>query len=155
MNKLPEHFTIEELVCQHVLDYYIPLGINPIEFFDHRLLETIVFLRGPEGLNTPFTVNNYSYPHEGETFTQRGLRCNICEIVENATKKKKPYVSAHVLAKAIDFDAKGYTAVEARKKIIALEPLLPYRIRLELNVNWVHLDVRDHNRTNKIYFFNK
>jgi hypothetical protein len=61
--------------------------------------------------------------------------------VQDKTKLNRPYLSAHVLGAAIDFDAKDMTAEEVRSWIYLNKSGLPYPIRLEQDVSWVHLDV--------------
>lgn len=128
--EIKKYFNIKELVCP---DVYKKFGESAWMFIDDRLIETIYILR-TEILKVPMVVNN------GSTFTQRGLRCNRCQIVRGKTA---PYLSAHVMGKAIDFDAKGMTAEQVRKTIKSNINLLPYPIRLEEGVNWVHIDVYD------------
>ena len=82
---------------------------------------------------------------------QRGLRCNLCPIVSN---KQSLYLSAHILGKAGDFTVRGLTAKEARNKIIQNAYLLPYPIRMEKNVTWLHIDtLPQHSITEKIHLF--
>lgn len=61
-------------------------------------------------------------------------------------------MSAHNFGKAIDATVQGMTAEEARNLIIKNQVLLPYPIRLEDNVSWLHLDVYDMNK-GKVYLF--
>ena len=53
------------------------------------------------------------------------------------------YVSPHILGKAFDFDVQGMTAGEVRLWLAYNKDKLPYHIRLENYVNWVHMDVED------------
>ena len=71
--------------------------------------------------------------------TQRGMRCNRCDMVKTKTT---PYISAHILGKGGDFSVKGMTAEQARQKIKANAHLLPCPIRVEESVTWLHFDVR-------------
>jgi hypothetical protein len=48
--------------------------------------------------NEPITVNTW---HKNGSFDERGLRCNLCELVKDKTTV---YLSAHSLGKAIDFN---------------------------------------------------
>ena len=79
----------------------------------------------------------------GGRFDERGFRNNISDIVKSKTVSGSLYISPHMLGAAIDFDAKGMTAEEARNKIIQSQDLLPCPIRLESGTNWVHIDVYD------------
>ena len=83
--------------------------------------------------------------------TQRGFRCNLCQLVSS---NQTIYLSAHILGKAGDFTVCGFTAEEARNKIIQNEHLLPYPIRMEKNVTWLHIDtLPQHNIVEKVYMF--
>ena len=124
------YFSIEELVCQ---DVYNKFGKYSLKFFDQRLLITLDTLR--DRIGRPIRVNNWK---EGGKFSQRGLRCNLCDLVKSKTEL---YMSAHVLGKAVDFDIDGMLAEETREWIIKKANWWPYSIRLEKDVNWVHLDV--------------
>lgn len=133
-----KYFSIEELVCDHMLKKY---NENTLwGFLDDKFKETIDFIR--EHLNSPMLCNY-------NDFHQRGMRCNMCPIVKSKTT---PYLSAHVLGKAGDFNVEGMSAEVARNKIIELEPILSYPIRLEKDVTWVHIDVMDFGQ-GKIYQF--
>ena len=82
---------------------------------------------------------------------QRGLRCNVCQLVKDKTNKNNIYLSAHILGKAIDCSMKSITGAQARELIKKHQDKLPYPVRIEKNVNWLHIDVRDtHNSTKKV-----
>lgn len=137
-------FEIQELVCPH-----IHAGYNEKTqwmFVDMRLLETLNVVR-EQIVKTSMTINNYKI---GGSFSQRGVRCNCCQIVKD---KKKVYMSAHVTGKGVDFDVKGMTAEQVRQAIIKNKHLLPYPIRLEKGVSWVHLDVYDNGSGEKVSLF--
>lgn len=138
------YFDIKELVCP---DVYSKYSQRAWMFIDPKLIETLNIIR-EKILPTPITINTWS---SGGTFTQRGLRCNRCQLVSTKTT---PYLSAHIQGKAVDFDAKGLTAEEARNKIAAAQNLLPHPIRIERGVNWVHIDVYDTGASDKITYFN-
>ena len=63
-------------------------------------------------------------------------------------------MSAHLLGKAVDFSVKGMEAEEVRLWIAKNGHLLPYPVRLESGVSWVHLDVYETDTDQKVYFFN-
>lgn len=136
-------FKLTELVCKHMSDKY---GDKAWMFLDPRLLETLDVIRY-DILDAPMTINNYA---SGGSFSQRGMRCNCCQLVKS---KSTPYLSAHVTGCGVDFDAKGFTAEQARQRIIAHADKLPYPIRLESGVNWVHLDVYEAPGAKKITLF--
>ena len=139
----PKHFKLHELVCDHIYKKY---GEQAWQFIDPRLIITIDTIR--EQIGKPITINNYKW---GGNDTQSGVRCNMCNLVKSKTDKGIVYMSGHQEGQAVDFSVEGMSA-EAVRNWLATE-LLPYPIRLEADVSWVHLDVRDAGQ--KIYFFNK
>lgn len=70
--------------------------------------------------------------------TQRGLRCNMCDLVKN---KKSIYMSAHCLGKGVDFTCNDIDAYECRKLIREGINEFEYPIRLETDITWCHVDV--------------
>lgn len=144
---IPKYFEVQELVCPHVFNKW---GHNPNfiwNFFDPRLLQTMDFLR--EKIGKPIYVNNWSI---GGNLSQRGLRCNICDLVKSKTIASKIYVSSHILGQACDFDVKGMTVQEVRVWIQSHALELPYSVSLEDGVSWVHIDMREQNNQ-KVYLF--
>lgn len=139
INKLKEYFRIGELVCDHV---YAKFGDRAWMFLSTELLHTLLVLR-TEIINEPIVVNT-------ATMKQRGLRCNMCPLVK---AKTSVYMSAHCLGKAIDFHVPGKTAEQVRQLIKANADKLPYKIRLERDTSWVHLDVYDSGSKDKITMF--
>jgi cell division protein YceG involved in septum cleavage len=95
--------------------------------------------------------NNYSSPNG--IYTQRGCRCNLCQLVQDETKKSNCYQSAHTKNIANDFTVQGMRTEQARQKIIANKHLLPYPVRLEKDVKWLHIDGYDINNGEKITMF--
>ncbi len=139
----PQFFTITELVCPHV---YNKFGGLAFLFLDERIVITIDTIR--RLINKPITVNTWA---DGGEFSQRGLRCNLCSLVKDKTLANQLYMSAHVLGMAMDFDVENMTADDTRLWIALNKDKLPYNMRLEKNVDWVHLDV--YNNGNKLTFF--
>jgi hypothetical protein len=139
-----KYFQIEELVSKAVLDKYGELAWS---FIDVRLLKTLDFLR--EQLDRSITINNWKW---GGRLSQRCLRENTCEIVRKKTSLNQIYISGHVQGIAADFDVKGMTSVEVRLWIIENQESLPYPVRLEGEVSWIHIDMRETN--NQVYIFN-
>ena len=135
---LKKHFKVKELVCPHTYQRY---GENAWQFLSTCYLETLLVIR-EQILAAPMYCNT-------SNLNQRGLRCNLCPIVSN---KQSLYLSAHILGKAGDFTVRGLTAEEARNKIIQNAHLLPYPIRMEKNVTWLHIDtLPQHNIVEKVY----
>lgn len=139
IDKLKPYFDIRELVCNHVYERFKDRAWM---FLSTELLHTLLVLR-TEIINLPMIVNT-------STMKQRGLRCNMCPLVQS---KKYAYLSPHVLGKGIDFTCTGKTAEEIRLLIRDNADKLPYKIRLEKNVSWVHIDCYDQGFNNKITEF--
>jgi hypothetical protein len=136
-----QYFDLQELVCPDVFNEY---GIFAWNFFDPRLIVTINSIR--DRIGKPVYINGYD---SGREHSQRGLRCNQCQIVKDA---KGIYLSGHVTGKASDFDVEGLTAQEVRDWLQLHETWWPYPFRLEDNVGWVHLDL--YNSESKVVLFN-
>lgn len=134
MSKIQDYFKIEELVCPHVYDKF---GLYAWRFFDPRLLDTLLVIR--EKIAKPIYVNNWDM---GGDFSQRGFRCNICPLVKEKTSLEKLYITAHSQGMGVDFDVRDMSAEDVRKWIKDNQILLPHPIRLEEDVNWLHLDTR-------------
>jgi len=139
-----KYFKLHELVCRHI---YIRYGNKAWQFFDPRAIETIDWIK--ERLNKPIYINNYEW---GGNQTQSGVRCNVCQLARKWTIEGKVRMSAHSTAQAFDFSVKGMPAEKVRNWLVRNQEDLPYPIRLEAGVDWVHLDTRDAGQ--KIYFFN-
>lgn len=139
--QLKHYFSIKELVCDHT---YQRWGEASWQFLDTEFLHCLLIIRR-DILKSPMVCN-------GNAQTQRGLRCNKCAIVKN---KANVYLSPHILGKAGDFTVKGMSAEQARTKIKLLSHILPYNIRLENGVSWLHFDVLpQYGTTKKTHEFN-
>lgn len=134
--ELQKFFKIEELICPHTFKAF---GGRSWMFLTTEFLNTLLILRR-DIFKSPMTINNY---HIGGNFSQRGYRCNICQIPKDKTLQGKIYLSAHCNGCAFDADIKGLTAEQARQKIKANLDKLPYNIRVEAGVSWLHLDTYD------------
>ncbi len=140
-------FNIKELVCPHVYERF---GDEAWSFLDERLLNTLYTIR--LYLDKPIIVNNWA---KGGSYSQRGLRCNVCPLVKEKTSLEKVYVTAHLQGKAIDFHVPGLTSDEVRDFIVGIQRQLPYPIRIERGTQgWVHIDMRASEFYDKINFFN-
>ena len=145
MAKKAIYFILEELVCKHVSDKY---GQTAWQFLDPRLITTLDWIR--KEIGKPIEINTYSW---GGGDTQSGLRCNLCNLVKSKTDKDIVYMSGHCEGQAADFSVEGMTAEEVREWLKQHESRLPYPIRLEAGVSWVHLDCREVSGI-RIYIFN-
>ena len=140
IQELSQYFKVKELVCPHC---YARWKEQSWQFLDTLWLWCLLVIRR-DILKAPMTCNDASH-------TQRGLRCNMCELVKT---KLGPYLTSHLFGKAGDFIVKGMTAEEARKQIIANADLLPCPIRVEKDVTWLHFDVLPQwGITDKVYAF--
>lgn len=133
--KIKQYFGIKELVCPHVYEIW---GESAWQFLDDRMLENLLFIR--EGIGKPIVVNNWA---KGGEYSQRGLRCNTCILVIEKTDLRKVYLSEHIFGQAVDFHVVGMTAEKVRQWIIDHADELPYPARLERDVSWVHMGVRN------------
>lgn len=142
IRELHNYFQVSELVCGHTFSRW---GERSWQFLDTDYLAALLIIRR-DILQLPMTCNSSSA-------TQRGLRCNMCELVK---EKKKNYLSSHILGKAGDFTVKGLTAKQARERIIQNSHLLPCNIRLEDGVTWLHIDVLPQfGVTERVYLFSE
>lgn len=140
---LKKYFAVKELVCDHT---YAKWGEKSWQFLDTDYLHALLVVR-KDILKVPMSCNF-------STSTQRGLRCNCCQIVQSKSRLGQSYLSAHVLGKAGDFTPKGMTAEAARKKIIEKADSLPCNVRMEDKVSWLHFDVLPQYGVNdKVYLF--
>lgn len=139
--QIKNYFSIGELCDQKTVSTY---GERAWRFFDEKLLHTILILR--EQIGKPIYIN-----HAG--MQQRGLRTNVSPMVIEKTDARRLYLSAHMMGKAVDLDVKGMTAEEVRNWIEEHQHLFPYKIRLEDNVTWVHIDVVWESKNPKVYRF--
>ena len=140
IRELREFFQIRELVCEHTHSKW---GERSWQFLDTAYLHNLLVIRR-DILQAPMVCNHGSQ-------LQRGLRCNRCGLV---AQKDAVYLSSHVLGKAGDFTVQGMTAQEARSLIRNSANLLPYPLRMEGGVTWLHIDVLPQFGINeKIYEF--
>ena len=142
-----KNIVTKELVCPHV---YAKFGEKSIKFMRKEILETMDVIRN-QIICAPIVINN------GKNCTQRGFRCNLCELVANKTKANRLYVSAHMLGGALDFSSPRYTANQMRDMILKNQDKLPYKIRMESPIDaptWVHIDVYcADDQKEKVYIF--
>lgn len=136
ITELKNYFDIRELVCQHT---YSAFGEKAWQFFDRDFLETLLVIRR-DIFKVPMTINTWK---DGGTFTQRGFRCNICQLVKDKTLKNQIYLTSHANGAAFDADVQGLTSAQAREKIKSNSHLLPCNVRCEAGVSWLHLDIYD------------
>lgn len=140
IRELHKFFQIRELVCPHTHSKW---GERSWQFLDTAYLHNLLVIRR-DILKVPMVCNHGNQ-------RQRGLRCNRCELV---SQKGSVYLSSHVLGKAGDFTVQDMTAQEARSLIRNNAHLLPYPLRMEGGVSWLHFDVLpQYGITEKVYEF--
>ena len=143
INEVRKYFNIKELVCDHT---YKKWGEKSWQFLDTDFLHALLIIRR-DILQVPMTCNF-------ATSTQRGLRCNCCQLVQSKSKLGQNYLSAHILGKAGDFTVKGMTSEMARIVIKQHADMLPCNIRMEDGVTWLHFDVLpQYGIEDKVYCF--
>lgn len=123
---LQKYFDVLELVCEHT---YSQWGEKSWQFLDTEFLHNLLVIRR-DILQLPMICNH-------DNANQRGLRCNLCQIVKDSGEL---YLSSHIFGRAGDFTVKGLTAQEARSRIRNNAHLLPYPLRMEGGVTWLHID---------------
>ena len=143
INDLSKYFKVKELVSNNVYQKY---GESAWKFFDTEFLHTLLVLRR-DILCVPLVCN-------GGSSQQRGLRENTSPMVREKTESNKMYLSAHCLGKGCDLSSPKMTAEEMRKAIVLKASLLPYKVRIEKDVTWLHIDIMTApDQKEKIYLF--
>jgi hypothetical protein len=127
------HFDLHELIPPKVFKLR---GRTGWELLDTRILVTIDNLRDLYG---PITINNYYFKHGGDR-EWSGLRT-----------QDSPYYSPfsqHTFGRAMDCVFHNCSADSVRKAILKdiNNPMFQYINALELDTNWLHVDVRNCNR---------
>ena len=138
-----KYFKPYEVVSKLV---YTKYRDESIKFMDNRLLETLDVIR--EILGVPLVINDWYWGGKNQ---QRGLRENICQIVKS--KGNTLYLSSHCFGRAFDAVSAKMSAEQMRKKIVDNAYKLPYPIRMESNVTWLHVDLNMLPNAPKITFF--
>ena len=131
----PEVFSWEDMVAK---EKHLQKGWS---LLDNKLLETIDVVRDIIGL--PLICNTWFQNGERRNSGYRSAGCTV-----GAAK------SQHKLGKAVDLICSKMSAEDMRRKIIQHQDKLPYPIRMEDDVNWLHIDVKEQDyKGNKIYLF--
>ena len=138
-----KYFKPYEIVSKTVYTIYRD---ESIKFMDNRLIETIDVIR--EILGVPLVINDWYWGGKNQ---QRGLRENTCQIVKS--KGNTLYLSSHCFGRAFDAVSAKMSAENMRKKIVDNAYKLPYPIRMESNVTWLHVDLNMLSNAPKITFF--
>ena len=123
-----KHFKIHELVPKKMYEKY---GENAWRYVDVRLIETIDKLKEHFNLGT-MTINNYFW---GGSREWNGIR--------TPESPNYSYGSQHSFANAVDIVFSDYSAQEVRNYILENKNEFHFVKGMELNVSWVHIDVRN------------
>lgn len=145
MTKVCDNIDVKEIVCPHI---YAKWGDKAIRFINPNAIAVLDVIRN-KILKRPIRINN-------NTWKQRGMRCNLCQLVADKTKKQQPYLSAHVLGTGFDFDCPGLTVPQIHELIKKNAHLLPCKIRLESPTNaptWCHFDIMTYGQKEQVYVF--
>lgn len=150
IKELKNYFIIQELVGKYTYNKY---GEDSWQFLDKDALHCLLIIR--KGIGKPCTINNW---HKGGKYQQRGLRTNLQQLFRGFFKRRKLYLSGHVLGKAFDLTFKDVSANEVRRWIVNNAELFPCKVRLERMykgkyITWTHFDTKHLKRNPKIYLF--
>ena len=122
------YFKIYELVPRKMYEKY---GEKAWRYVDVRLIETIDLLKEHFNLGT-MTINNYFW---GGSREWSGIRTQ--------ESPNYSYGSQHSFANAVDIVFSDYSAQEVRNYILENKNEFHFVKGMELNVSWVHIDVRN------------
>lgn len=121
-----KHFKLEELVPPSIFRDY---GERAWQFLDERALKMLDKLRAKFG---KITVNDWEW---GGTNKYRGFRPHYCTI--GATQ------SQHRFGRGFDCIFEDTTAEEVRKYIMENPKEFRFINSMEVDVSWLHFDVRN------------
>ena len=132
---IPKYFQLYELLPPELYTYDMMVSEEARErgfanYFDERLLITIDVVREIIGL--PLICNTWFQDGNRKNCGFRSLQCSV-GVAQ----------SQHKLGKAVDLICHKMSTEEMRQKIEANKDKLPYQIRIELGVNWLHIDVKE------------
>jgi len=122
-----QFFDIKELVSSRVFD---DRGQKAWALLDERALKTLDKLREVFG---PVTINDWSWGGSNEF---RGYREPDCRIGAK--------YSQHRFGRAFDCIFRDISADEVREYILQNPGEFPYITSIEMNVSWLHFDVRNY-----------
>jgi len=126
-----EKFKIHELVPEKM---YNRFGESAWRYIDEKLIKSIDLLK-EHFPNGTITINNYVF---GGNRHWSGLRTIESDYYSST--------SMHSFGKAADMVFSEYKTEEVRQYIIDNPDLFPDIKGLELNVSWLHIDVRNEDK---------
>lgn len=141
---IPKYFELYELLPPEMWlqEYYTSEAARErafANFFDQKLLITIDIIRG-DIVKAPLICNTW-YQDGNRKYS--GLRPADCAI---GAPKSQHKLGVNKLCKAADLLCNKYSAEEMRQMVVAKQNLLPYPIRMEKDVPWLHVDTKERSR---------
>lgn len=147
ITEVKKFFKIQEFVDKQTYEKW---GENAWMFLDEKLLETILILRR-DILKVPIVCNDWAFGGKNQ---QRGLRTNLSPLVKEKTDKGILYQTQHMFGRAVDLVSSKMSAEKMRELIKQSEDKLPYKVRIEDGVSWLHIDTMImFTQKTKIYWF--
>lgn len=124
-----KYFSLFELLPADIYEHCVSNGVNAWEIFDNRLLISIDQIRDKFGR---MTINDWKW---GGNRNWSGLRTPDSPLY-SAT-------SQHTFGRAADCIFADHSAEDVRRFILKNKNLFPYIRAIEMDVSWLHLDVRN------------
>ena len=134
---ITENFMLQEFVSK---EFYEVHKHKSLWFIDERIVATCQSLR--DNLQIPLTINNWYW--DGER-NESGLRV--------PGMLNYSLYSQHTFGRAVDIISKRMSAEDMRKHIFFNKDIYPHIKAVERNVDWLHIDCRNTNQAD-IMFFN-
>lgn len=148
---VPEHYKLEEWFPPFFFNKMFPYyGKRMWEFMDNRILITADEIR--KKYDCPFIMNTWFSDSMIEMYglhQWRGFRDESCPYLKNEDTDPFGTLSIHRRAGAQDSVPIGDISVEEIREDILKHPFrqpFQYITGVELNVNWLHIDVRNWNK---------
>lgn len=135
--KRSKHFKLLELLPQEV---YIDED-NGWDLLDERILVVIDWLKELVGNDVKLVINNWNI---GGSRNNCGYRSANCTVGARYSRHKR--------GMAVDIISRQMNADELRLLISRHMDKLPCPVRIEKDVNWLHIDV-DNDKNDEIYWF--
>lgn len=134
--KITKNFYLQEFIP---MDMYNEYGSRAAGVMDYRIILSAQALR--DNLGIPLSINTW---HScGERY-ESGLRVM-------GMKNYRP-LSQHTYGRAVDIVSNKMPAQEMREHILQNRDKYPYITRMENNVTWLHIDIKDTQQEDIILF---
>lgn len=118
------------------------------ELIDDKLIITIDFLKELFGMDVKLIANNWKWGGNRENCCYRSIDCTV-----GARMSRHKDYDGDGDGEAIDLISPQISAADMRAVIDMHKDELPYPVRIEKDVTWLHIDTA--NKSNqKIYWFN-